>query len=234
MPSRAPRRAATRLLPALVAGLLLVMALAACGAPPGEEGADAVEGTGEIQTELRELPPFTRVSVAAGMKVIVGYNAAQSVSLAAQGNVLPAIRTEVVDRQPIVTIPPPGVEATQPMAITIKLPAARVSRTLLGSGGVRRAHRQRAEPGHLRGRRAARPSVTRPTCASTSPTGSHARLDELVAQYAQVSLNDGSTAELNVVTSVTGTASGGSTVILSGSPAQVEIEATSGATVQGG
>ena len=233
MPSRAPRRAATRLLPALIAGLLLVMALAACGAPPGEEGADAVEGTGEIQSELRELPPFTRVSVAAGMKVIVGYNAAQSVSLAAQGNVLTAIRTEVVDAQLIVTIPPPGVEATQPMAITIKLPA--LESVALSSGAV--GYVEHTGSGlnlDISGGVELTAIGDTPDLRLNVTTGSHARLDELVAQYAQVSLNDGSTAELNVVTSVTGTASGGSTVILSGSPAQVEIEATSGATVQGG
>ena len=73
-----------------------------------------------------------------------------------------------------------------------------------------------------------------PDLRLNATTGSHAKLDELVAQDAQISLNDGSTAELNVVTSVTGTASGGSTVILSGSPATVKIETTSGATVQGG
>jgi hypothetical protein len=232
MPSRAPSRAA-RLLPALVAVMLLVTALAACGAPPGEEGAAPVEGTGEIQTELRELPPFTRVSVASGMKVIVGYNAEQSVSLAAQGNVLAAIRTEVVDGQLIVTIPPPGVEATQPMALTVKLPA--LESVALSAGVVGYVeHTGSGLNVDISGGVQLTAIGDTPDLRLNATTGSHAKLGELVAQYAQVSLNDGSTAELNVVTSVTGTATGGSTVILSGNPAQVDIEATSGATVQGG
>jgi hypothetical protein len=231
MPFRAPGRAVTRLFPAVIAALLLVTA--ACGAPPGEEGAAPVEGTGEIQTELRELPPFTRVSVASGMKVIIGYNAVQSVSLAAQGNVLMAIKTEVVDGQLIVTIPPPGVEATQPIALTVKLPA--LESVALSAGVV--GYVEHTGSGlnlDISGGVQLTAIGDTPDLRLNATTGSHAKLDELAAQYAQISLNDGSTAELNVVTSVTGTASGGSTVILSGNPAQVDIETSSGATVQGG
>ena len=233
MPPRAPGRAATRLFTALVTGLLLVTASAACGAPPGEEGAAPVEGIGEIQTEQRELPPFTRVSVASGMKVIIGYNAEQSVSLSAQGNILAAISTEVVDGQLIVTIPPPGVEATQPMALTVRLPA--LESVALSAGVV--GYLEHTGSGlnlDISGGVQLTAIGDTPDLRLNATTGSHARLDELVAQDAQVSLNDGSTAELNVVTSVTGTATGGSTVILSGNPVQVNIETSSGATVQGG
>jgi hypothetical protein len=233
MPPRAPRRAITRLVPAAAGALVLVVALTACGAPPGEEGAASVQGTGDVQTELRELPPFTRVSVAAGMKVIIGYNVEQSVSLAAQGNILPAISTEVVDGQLIVTIPPPGVEATQPMALTVRLPA--LESVALSAGVV--GYLEHTGSGlnvDISGGVQLTAIGSTPDLRLNATTGSHARLDELVAQYAQISLNDGSTAELNVVTSVTGTATGGSTVVLAGSPAQVDIETTSGATVQGG
>jgi hypothetical protein len=231
MPVRAPRRAVTRLLP-VIAALLIGLVLAGCGAPSSEEPAP-VEGTGEIQTELRELPPFTRVSVAAPMKVIVGYNAEPSVSLAAQGNVLMVIRTEVVDGQLIVTIPSPGVEATQPMAITIRLPALEsVALSAAAVGYVE--HTGSGLNLDISGAAQLTAIGDTPDLRLNASTGSHAKLNELVAQYAQVSLNDGSTAELNVVTSVTGTATGGSTVILTGDPAQVTIEATSGATVQGG
>ena len=233
MPSRAPSRAVTRLFPAAIVALLLVTALAACGAPPGEEGAAPVEGTGEIQTETRELPPFTRVSVSSGMKVIIGYNAVQSVSLAAQGNVLVAIKTDVVDGQLIVTIPAPGVEATQPMALTVKLPA--LESVALSAGVV--GYVEHTGSGlnlDISGGVQLTAIGDTPDLRLNATTGSHAKLDELAAQHAQVSLNDGSTAELNVVTAVTGTASGGSTVILSGNPTQVDIETSSGATIQGG
>ena len=43
-----------------------------------------------------------------------------------------------------------------------------------------------------------------PDLRLTATTGSHAKLGELVAQVAEISLNDGATAELNVVSSLTG------------------------------
>jgi hypothetical protein len=65
-------------------------------------------------------------------------------------------------------------------------------------------------------------------------SGSHAKLGQLTAQYAEITVTDGSTAELAVVTKVSGTADGGSTVVLTSKPAQTSIETTSGASVQGG
>jgi hypothetical protein len=77
-------------------------------------------------------------------------------------------------------------------------------------------------------------SGTTPDLRLTTSTGSHAKLGQLTADYAEISVRDGSSAELTVVTKVSGTADGGSTVILKSKPAQVAIEKTSGATVQGG
>lgn len=235
MPSRAPRRAASRLVLAVALAIGLAPVLAGCGIiPPMGEEPETVVGTGEVNTVDRELPPFTRVSIAADLKVIIGEAAAeQRVTVAAQNNILPAIRTEVVEGQLIVTIPAPGVTATAPMSITLRIQT--LESVALSAGAVGFVE-------HTGGKLSVDVSggaeVTAigdtPDLRLVTSSGSHAKLGELVAQYAEISVTDGSSAELTVVTKVSGTADGGSSVVLTSKPAQVDIEATSGATVQGG
>jgi hypothetical protein len=234
MPSRAPCRAASYLVPAALAvGLALV--LAGCGIiPPMAAEPETVVGTGEVNTEDRELPAFTRVSIAAGLKVIIGEAAAeQRVTVAAQNNILPAIRTEVVEGQLIVTIPAPGVTATAPMSITLRMHS--LESVALSAGAVGFVeHTGGSLNIDVSGGAEVTAIGSTPDLRLATSSGSHAKLAELVAQYAEISVKDGSSAELTVVTKVSGTADGGSSVVLTSKPAQVAIETTSGATVQGG
>lgn len=235
MPSRAPRRAVSRLLLAAVAALVLVPVLAGCGVlPPGASQATGLVGEGDVQTEIRELPPFTRVSVAAGIKVIVGAAADQKVSVAAQQNLLPAIKTNVVEGQLIVTLDAEGgVTASKPMSLTVEIPV--LESVALSAGSVGYIEHTGGELKlDVSGGAEVTSIGTTPDLRLTATTGSHAKLGELVAQVAEISINDGATAELNVVTSLTGVADGGSTVILTSKPATVDVQTNSGATVQGG
>jgi hypothetical protein len=234
MPARARGRAASRRVLAAVAALLLVPALAGCGATPtGPEASGGIEGTGEVFTEVRELDPFTRVSVGAGMKVIIGEAAEQQVTVAAQQNLLPAIETVVVDGQLIVTIAAPGVSTTQPMSLTLRM--TQVESVALSAGSVGFVEHT-GDGIYLDVSGGSEMTAIGDTAELrlTASSGSHAKLGELVAQYAQVDVNDGSSAELTVVTSITGKADGGSTIILTSKPATVDVETLSGATVQGG
>jgi hypothetical protein len=235
MPSRAPRRAAPRLVLAAMAALVLAPVLAGCGVlPPLASAGAGVVGEGDVQTETRELPPFTRVSVAAGMKVIIGAAAAQKVSVAAQSNVLPAIKTEVVEGQLIVTlVAEGGVTTTKPMSLTVAIPVLESVALSAGSVGFVE-HTGGKLLLDVSGGAEITGIGTTPDLRLTATTGSHAKLGELVAQVAEISINDGATAELNVVTSLTGVADGGSTVMLTSKPATVDVVTTSGATVQGG
>ncbi len=234
MPSRAPSRALARLLSAAVAALVLSPVLAGCGALPGASEAAGLVGEGDVQTEIRDLPPFTRVSVAAGMRVIIGANAEQQVKVAAQSNVLPAIRTEVVEGQLIVTLKAEGgVTTTKPMSLTVEIPV--LESVALSAGSVGYVEHTGGELKlDVSGGAEVTGIGTTPDLRLTATTGAHAKLGELVAQVAEISINDGATAELNVVTSLTGVADGGSTVILTSKPATVDVATTSGATVQGG
>ncbi|HYO43242.1 MAG TPA: DUF2807 domain-containing protein [Candidatus Limnocylindrales bacterium] len=234
MPVRAPRRAASRLVLCAALAIGLVPVLAGCGIiPPMASDPATIVGTGEVNTEVRELAPFTRVSVGAGLKVIVGVAAEQQVTVAAQNNVLPAIRTEVVEGQLIVTIPAPGVTTTQPMSITVRLPILESVALSGGSVGFVE-HTGGGIYLDVSGGAEITAIGTTPDLRLVTSSGSHAKLGQLTAQYAEISVKDGSSAEITVVTKVSGTADGGSTVVLTSKPAQVDIEATSGATVQGG
>jgi hypothetical protein len=234
MHSRAPRRAIFRLALALVPAILLLPLLAGCGATPEVPGPSGIIlGTGDVVTEFRDLAPFTRVSVGAGLKVIIGEAEVQQVTVGAQQNLLPAIRTEVVDGQLIVTIPSPGVTATQPMTLTLRM--TQVESVVLSAGSV--GYLEHTGAGlnlDVSGGAEITAIGDTPDLTLTASTGSHAWLGELVAQRAEIVVNDGSSAELNVVTALTGTADGGATVTLTHKPAQVTVATSSGATVQGG
>jgi Putative auto-transporter adhesin, head GIN domain len=236
MPVRAPRRAVLRHAIVVVASAALASAvLAGCGAmPPGGSPTAAIVGEGEVQSETRELPPFSRISVAAGMRVIAGEEATQSVSLSAQANILPVIKTEVVDGQLIVTIDVEGgISTTEPISLAIKVPE--IESVALSAGSVGYVE-------HTGGRLlldvSAGAQLTAigdtPDLTLTASTGSHAKLAELVAQNAGITVNDGSTAELNVTGTLSGTADGGSTVVLATKPSTVTVKTSSGATIQGG
>jgi hypothetical protein len=235
MPVRAPRRTLIRLAATAVAAVLLVSALAGCGVlPPGGSPQAGIVGEGEVQTEARELPPFSRISVAAGMKVVAGEEATQSVSVTAQPNILPAIKTEVVDGQLIVTIEAEGgVSTTQPMSLAIKVPG--IDSVALSAGSVGYVEHTGGDLYLDVSAGAELTAIGETTDLRLSAsTGSHALLGELAAQDAQVLVNDGATVELNVIGTLSGTADGGSTVILTVKPATVDVETSSGATVQGG
>jgi hypothetical protein len=234
MRSRAPRRATFRLAMVVASATLLLPVLAGCGATPDIPGASGtIVGTGDAITEFRDLAPFTRVSVGAGLKVIIGEAAEQEVKVGAQQNLLPVIRTEVVDGQLIVTIPSPGVTATQPMTLTLRM--TQVESVALSAGSVGYLEHT---GGDLNLDVSGGAEITvigdTPDLTLTASTGSHAKLAELEAQRAEIVVNDGSSAELNVVTALTGTADGGATVTLTHRPAQLSVTTNSGATVQGG
>lgn len=234
MRSRAPRSARSRRLVVVATLLVLLPVLGGCGATPeGPDHNGSIVGTGDVITEFRDLPPFTRVSVGAGLKVIIGEAAEQQVSVGAQQNLLPAILTEVVDGQLIVTIPSPGVSATQPMSLTLRMTL--VESVALSAGSVGYVEHTGA-PLNLDVSGGADMTAIGDTTdlTLTASTGAHARLGELVAQRAEIVVNDGASVELTVIGAVTGSADGGATVTLTEKPSLVDIATSSGATVQGG
>ncbi len=234
MPARAPRRASLLLCLTVVATLGLAPVIAGCGPlnPVASEVSPAA-GEGDVQTEVRDLTAFSRVSVGVGMKVVVGVGDKSSVTVQAQPNLLPLIKTEVVDGQLIVTIPSPGVTTTEPMSLSLRVPELT---SVALSSGAQGYVEHTGGPLNLDASGGASITAigTTPDLTLTTAAGGKALLGELTAGNATISMNDGSTAELTVTGALSGTASGGSSVVLIRKPASVSVETTSGATIQGG
>jgi hypothetical protein len=224
-----PRRASFAL---VVLALLALPLLAACGDTPATLPEGVIVGEGAPVAELRDLPPFTRVSVASGFKVTIGEAAAQEVLVEAQPNLLPEIETVVRDGQLIVTTANP---ITTQEALNLTLKMTLVESVALSAGAT--GYVEHTGPGiNLDVSGGATMTAIGDTAdlRLVASSGSHAKLSELVAQHAQVALSDGATVELTVMTSLTGSAEGGSTIVLTSPPAQQDVELSTGATIQGG
>ena len=84
MPFSAPRRASPGLILAAALAIGLAPILAGCGLLPSSGSAGgAIVGSGEVQPEVRELAPFTRISVGAGLKVMADRLGVEAVFFAA-------------------------------------------------------------------------------------------------------------------------------------------------------
>jgi hypothetical protein len=232
MSARAPRRAA-RLLIAAVAAAALAGLLAGCGDVSWEPEATPVPGSGNLVTEDRTTTDFTRVSVGAGIKVVAKAGAEPKVSLEAQENLLPLITTNVIDGQLVVNVAPPGITTSEPITLTVTAP---VIESLALSGGSTGFLESVTDTLNLDAAGGSKLTVIGTVKGLTLATsaGSHAELGELVAENAQVTMSDGSSATMMVTSGVSGTASGGSTLVLVKPPASMTVSVSGGASVQGG
>ena len=231
MPARAPRRV-VRLLLAIAATAAVAAVAAGCGDVSWEPEATPVTGTGALTTDDRTAGEFTRVSVGAPMKVVVRAGPETKVTLEAQQDLLPLITTQVVDGQLVVNVPRPGIVSNEPITLTIVAPAIA---SLALSGGAIGYLESMGDALSLDA--AGGSSITAigkaKELALATSAGSKVELAELAVENAKVTMSDGSTATLNVSSSVTGVASGGSTLILTQPPAVVSVETSGGATIQG-
>lgn len=71
--------------------LALALALAACSPVFG------IQGSGVEKTETRAVPPFERISVAGSAETVVKVGGTPSVTVTCDDNLLPHVRTRVVD-----------------------------------------------------------------------------------------------------------------------------------------
>jgi len=83
----------TKLMPLVLTAL--VSALLATGCDVISYATERVEGSGNVVTETRQLPPFTGVSVRGSTDVEITVGPAQSVTIEADDNIMPRIETRV-------------------------------------------------------------------------------------------------------------------------------------------
>jgi hypothetical protein len=234
MSPRALKGAVHRPLLAAMVVLAVAAVVAGCSAlPPLASLTTPVRGEGTVQTETRSLAAFDRVSVGSGMKVVIGAGAEPSVTVAAQPNLLPLIKTVVVDGQLVVTTPPPGVSSTEPITLTLAVPALTSVALSAGATGYVE-HTGGPLNVDVSGGSTLKAIGTTPELTVTASSGAKATLGELKAANGKVNANDGASAELNVTGTLTGVAEGGATVMLTTKPATLNVATKSGGTVQGG
>ena len=233
MPSRAHRRASILLALAAASSTVLAVTVAACGLAPTSPQGSTVQGEGEVTSEDRTTTAFSHVSVGAGIHVVVRTGAETSVTLAAQENLLPLITTDVQGDQLVVEVAAPGISSTEPITLTIHLPElASIALSAGASGTVEVVGSALAVDVSAGAVIKAIGEVD--ALKVTASSGATAALGEVAAGSAIVNLTGGSSAELHVTGAVTGTADGGSTLVLTEKPASVDVTTTGGASVQGG
>ena len=204
MPSRAPSRAVARLVFAAAAALVLAPVLAGCGVlPSGASEATGRRGRGrrpDRDPRAAAVHPRERGRRHEGHHRRDRRAAGQGGRAA---NILPLIKTEVVEGQLIVTLEAEGgVTTTKPMSLTVEIPV--LESVALSAGSVGYLEHTGGELKlDVSGGAEITGIGTTPDLRLTATTGSHAKLGELVAQTAEISINDGATAEINVVTSLT-------------------------------
>ena len=233
MPARAPRRATLVLAVVAVASTALVIGVVAAAVSMLTAQAAPVQGQKAVTSEDRTTTPFRQISVAVGMKVIVGTGSQTSVTLEAPPNLLPLITTEVQGDRLVVEAASPGVSSAEPITLTVQMPE--LDAITLGEGAAATVEDM---GGPLAVDVSAGATILAiggvESLAVTASGGAVAKLGDLPAGSAVVTLTGGSSAELHVTGAVTGTADAGSTLVLTQKPGSVDVKTTGGATVQGG
>lgn len=231
MRSRAARRA-----PSLVTAVVVVAALvglAGCALPPLQAKVTPVPGSGDATTQDRTAGNFRAVSVEAGINVVIANGPATAVTLTAQSNLLPLIRTTVTDDQLVVTVDAPGFNTQKTVTLNVTVP--RLDSVSLGEGAT--ATMEIAGDAlaiGLSGGATVKAIGTVTQLSLTSASSGQAQLEELVATNATVTMSGGSQATLNVTGALGGTATDGATIHLTVKPGTLNVKTTGGAIVTGG
>jgi hypothetical protein len=185
--------------------MVLVAALAAAGCGPA--------GSGDIVSDVRDLPTFDRIHVEEGIDVDLRIEpgAAQAVTVVYDDNLLDRIGTEVVDGEL-------RVEVTDSFRVTgggrlVEVAVAELDQIEADSGADVRG---RGEIGLIR---------------VVASGGASVDLVDLAARNVVVEASGGAVVLVTARDSVTGQASGGSNVDVYGDPPTVDVATSGGADV---
>lgn len=235
MRSRATRRAPSPTLAVAVnvAAIAAVLALVGCSLPPLQAKATPVSGTGDSTTQDRTTANFTAVSVGSGINVVIANGPATAVTVTAQSNLLPLIRTVVANDQLVITIDAPGISSQK--TVTLNVTSPRIDSVSLGEGATGTMEvAGDALSISLSGGATVKAIGTVTQLSLAAASGGQAQLEELSVTNATVTMSGGSQATLNVTGALGGTAADGSTIHLKVKPGTQNVKTTGGAVVTGG
>jgi hypothetical protein len=187
-------------------------------------------GEGDVKTETRQVNTFDSVEFNGGVNFVLTVGQPASVTVAAQENLLPITVTEVVNGKLTVRTTRPYT-TSQGISVTVTAPTLAA---VTVNGGV---------AGNVTGIAATDFAVDANGGANVTLQGTCTTLKlnadggatvdgtDLAATDASVSVNGGAQATITVSGQVTGSANGGATLNLLGSPANVNVTTSGGASV---
>ncbi len=228
MPSRAPCRAL-----AALGVLTLAVALVGGGCAGPFAGAPTpIAASDQTQTVTRSVSDFSSVSVTGGLNLVVAAGPATQVQVIGPSNVVPLVQTSVAGTELLVTVGAPGFTSGRP--VTVKVSAPKILAVSLdgGANGTMESESEMLAVS-VSGASVLRGIGTVRQLSVTGLGGSDAQLGDLASDTATVSLAGGAKTTLRVAKQLTGTADGGSTIILVVQPTAQSVTTTGGSTVTG-
>jgi hypothetical protein len=202
---------------------LLALALAGCG---------DVQGNGNIVEQERPVGSFSGVFLAEGLHGEVLIGPESSVKIRGDSNLLDYIRLEL--REGVLTSQLDGgmgLFPTEPIVVTIVTPTLKevraVNGTYLNASGIS------TERFLVRAATRARVTVSGSARGLTlaAANDSDVQAGELAVETASISVSGATHVRLNVTQEISGTASGGSSIIIQGHPALNDIITSGGSQV---
>jgi hypothetical protein len=191
---------------------------------------NGVVGSGPVGTETRTPGEFTRVDVRHGIQVQVAFGEPTGVRLEGQQNLLAITRT-TLDGDRLIVDTTSNYTTSTPIRATVTVP--RLDEIAVAGGA--RGEVRGVEAGPLVVRAVGGASLTLAGTASevriTAEGGAVLDLAALEARSAMVNLAGGVAAKVHATDAVTGTASGGVILRVSGDPDRLEVQTSGGAVV---
>jgi hypothetical protein len=198
-----------------------------CATLPGS--GPAVVGQGPVVTEDRQVEPFTMVEIKNGIKLVLSFGPTTSVQVSAQQNVLPLVSTMVTSGK-LTAQTTQSVVGPGPVTVTVVTPTLTALTTSAGAF---------VEATGVSGDTFALVSDTGSNIKITGTTGSLSitardgtllQLESFAARDANLTLQNGVTGTINASGTVTGNASNGVLLSVTGG-ATVDVSTSAGAIV---
>jgi hypothetical protein len=230
----------------LMSVALASMMLSGCMIRIGETG---VQGSGVLKEETRDVPDFTGVDIGSAIQATITVGPKTSVKISGDDNLLPLIKTEVRDGRLVTRVEGPGIRTVKPLTMTITTPkldyvgasgastldvdAAPIDKLAVQVSGASKATVKGIESDSLDVGASGATTVTlsgKAKRAKVDVSGaSTIRAFRLPVESAQADVSGASRVEVRASDSVSGEASGASSIKVAGKPKSRSVS-TSGAS----
>lgn len=120
--------------PRPIFAVVLIVLLVGAGCTTDSGPIETVTGSGTVTTETREVSGFSRIEMSSGGEIVVRVGDAESLTISAEDNFMPLIKTEVRSGWLVISHEPnKSLSPTQPLVYTITVP--RLQEVKVNGGG---------------------------------------------------------------------------------------------------